>query len=254
MKTITQEEKEYVIGLRVKERLSLSEIAQRSGLAKTSCARLLKTYPLTDDERQAVWSSKVKGQKRDGDGRLRSEKLVGDKKFGRLLAIRWIGKKGHNQLWECKCNCGKIVNVRSSSLIAGTSISCGCFARDKARERQCKNPDEVNFRSLFLSYKNSAKARKLEFCLSDDECKELFKGNCSYCGSLPNRERKIHKNQCGDRDYAYLYNGIDRKDNSKGYLKDNCVSCCSTCNYAKRALSHEQFVAWINRLVSHANR
>jgi hypothetical protein len=33
------------------------------------------------------------------------------------------------------------------------------------------------------------------------------------------------------------YNGIDRVDNEKGYLVENCVPCCFTCNSLKKSVT-----------------
>jgi hypothetical protein len=50
------------------------------------------------------------------------------------------------------------------------------------------------------------------------------------------------------RTHEYAYNGIDRVDNFKGYEIDNCVPCCYICNYAKRDMSKDQFLAWVKRI------
>ena len=34
--------------------------------------------------------------------------------------------------WPCKCECGGLVNVRGKNLIAGGTVSCGCFRADPA--------------------------------------------------------------------------------------------------------------------------
>ena len=47
---------------------------------------------------------------------------------------------------------------------------------------------------------------------------------------------------CGVLDPAHL-NGIDRLDNATGYLPDNCVPCCWTCNMMKNTLDPKTFVA-----------
>ena len=46
----------------------------------------------------------------------------------------------------------------------------------------------------------------------------------------------------------YLYNGIDRKDNYKGYVIDNCLPCCTICNKSKRDLDYLIFTKWIERV------
>lgn len=43
----------------------------------------------------------------------------------------------------------------------------------------------------------------------------------------------------------YVHNGVDRVDNALGYTPDNCVPCCSRCNYAKRAMPRGEFENWL---------
>ena len=40
----------------------------------------------------------------------------------------------------------------------------------------------------------------------------------------------------------FIYNGIDRIDNSKGYEKYNSVSCCEKCNRMKNILGKAEFI------------
>ena len=49
----------------------------------------------------------------------------------------------------------------------------------------------------------------------------------------------------------YSYNGIDRKDNTRGYEPDNCLPCCGLCNRMKSALSYGDFMDWIGRVINH---
>lgn len=74
----------------------------------------------------------------------------------------------------------------------------------------------------------------------------LFKGNCFYCGTPPNKIR-THKKLHGD----FIYNGIDRRDNTKGYIIDNCVSCCEFCNMTKNDTPFEEFIQWIRKVYNH---
>lgn len=54
-------------------------------------------------------------------------------KFGRLLVIENVGKnKWKNRQWLCQCDCGKKSVVTTSNLNSGTTISCGCFNREKS--------------------------------------------------------------------------------------------------------------------------
>lgn len=103
-----------------------------------------------------------------------------------------------------------------------------------------------NMRSLINDYKKSAKIRKIEYGLTEEQFLELTQEDCFYCGAKPYRIQK-HK-QCKG---TYICNGIDRVDSKKGYTIDNVVSCCKICNYAKRTSTLQEFQNWIERVYSH---
>jgi len=49
-------------------------------------------------------------------------------KIGRLTVLKMCDSKIHHEnAWECRCECGKVVSIRTSSLKAGTTRSCGCL-------------------------------------------------------------------------------------------------------------------------------
>lgn len=50
-----------------------------------------------------------------------------NKQFGHLFVIsKTNNKKFGCFLWECKCDCGKIAYIPTSSLTSGNTKSCGC--------------------------------------------------------------------------------------------------------------------------------
>lgn len=60
-------------------------------------------------------------------------------RFGRLTVIKrsddYVRPSGkHSVMWECLCDCGNIVNVLGESLRRGATVSCGCYAKEKASE------------------------------------------------------------------------------------------------------------------------
>lgn len=62
---------------------------------------------------------------------------ISGKRFGRLTAIKYIGKsKGKQTLWECKCDCGNIAIVHQQNLKSGHTSSCGCYNSEVASERE----------------------------------------------------------------------------------------------------------------------
>ena len=48
------------------------------------------------------------------------------RRVGRWLVIARALNRGADVMWDCQCDCGVRKAVKSASLIAGTSASCGC--------------------------------------------------------------------------------------------------------------------------------
>ena len=95
---------------------------------------------------------------------------------------------------------------------------------------------------LYGSYRNGAIRRKHEFSLSENYFQEIISNDCFYCGSKPSNILK-NKGAYGE----VVYNGVDRFNNNLGYIPENCVPCCKTCNNAKGSMSGEEFVEWLAR-------
>lgn len=166
---------------------------------------------------------------------MKKYKLAG-RKFGRLSVIEDSGKrsKKNDILWRCICDCGNDYFVRTAYLIDGRASSCGCLRRDMMREQKYAllGGNQAAFNILYRNYKKEAKDRNLEFSLTGEDFYELSQSNCYYCNKIPSQ---IIKSNSED----YIYNGIDRVDNSKGYIKENCVPCCGNCNRLKRNITIE---------------
>ena len=68
-------------------------------------------------------------------GRKR-EDLTG-RRYGRLTVISYneeVSKQKKITYWNCKCDCGSETIVYGGNLKCGSTISCGCYAREKAKE------------------------------------------------------------------------------------------------------------------------
>lgn len=133
--------------------------------------------------------------------------------------------------WLCKCKCGKEKEVYAGSLRSNKSKSCGCNSPNK------KEKGEASRHSVYLCYRGRAKRKELEFTISEDEFIKIIKQPCFYC----NRESSNYIS-AGRRNGGFSYNGIDRFNNDKGYIKNNCVPCCNNCNKAKLDQTHEEFL------------
>ena len=53
-------------------------------------------------------------------------------RFGRLIVIGMEPRvKGQKPRWRCLCDCGKISSVISHNLRAGSTVSCGCYTKER---------------------------------------------------------------------------------------------------------------------------
>jgi hypothetical protein len=171
-------------------------------------------------------------------------------RYGKLTVIEYLGRDKNKSKtaqirWKCMCDCGKIHNSSSHALSTGRAKSCGCNRKEVDDLKRFKN-GEANLNRLFLTYISGAKRRNYKWELEKQDFKKLTKQNCFYCNIEP---VQILANGRGYEDY--LYNGIDRIDNSLGYTKDNCVSCCKLCNRSKSTLSYKEFINWIESVYNH---
>ena len=159
--------------------------------------------------------------------------------FGKLTVIKRTGStRGGAAAWLCKCDCGNEAIISGGNLRSGNTKSCGCL---KTLPRGV-----AAFNKVLHSLKGGAEKRGHAWYLTDEQVRHLTKRPCYYCGIEPSQ---ISGN--GHTNGVYVYNGIDRLDNTKGYTIDNVVPCCGTCNYAKHTMTLEKFTSWAKRLCEH---
>jgi len=169
-------------------------------------------------------------------------------KFGRLTVIRRSYPNGtKNTYWLCRCECGIEKAIQGGSLRNGATKSCGCLNKESPNNRRRLDPGLANMRAAIRNYENNAKHRGLEYNLTEKQFYKLTQQNCYYCGVKPNNIAN------GSSFGKYIYNGIDRVDNTKGYTIDNVVTCCHQCNSAKRKLTQQEFKDWIGRVHNKMN-
>lgn len=91
-------------------------------------------------------------------------------------------------------------------------------------------------RKIYAKYKQSAKHRGIPFDITLRDVMELWKEPCLYCGDFIGTV------------------GIDRVINDRPYERGNIVPCCGTCNWMKRALSVDDFIAHCMKIANMAAR
>jgi hypothetical protein len=180
--------------------------------------------------------------------------IVADDKS--ITVIEPSGRKRRSVL--CKCKCGKELLVRVDGLFSGNKKqarkSCGCTKNfvNGINAQSRRKPESV-YRFLYERYKSSAKRRNIVFGLSRCDYDSIIKNNCHYCGSKA--ELKQPKRKEGDLvGVPVHYNGIDRIDSNVGYEIDNCVSCCTRCNYMKSDMDVSLFTEHILKIANHLKK
>jgi hypothetical protein len=157
-------------------------------------------------------------------------------------------KRDHN---NCKCLvCGNEFHSKPYEIKRGKGKYCSykCYYESRSKQKlnngvkfntnnssKEKNGNYKNGSSIYKlsNYIRNAKNRNIECSLEIDDVKELWQKPCVYCGS------------------PIKTIGIDRIDNSKGYVKGNIASCCQLCNWMKRELTVDKFIDHIKRVINY---
>lgn len=61
------------------------------------------------------------------------------KRFGRLVVLEYKG----NLKWLCKCDCGNEKVVTGQSLRRGTTLSCGCYCKDRHPKKHGNSKEKL---------------------------------------------------------------------------------------------------------------
>ena len=170
---------------------------------------------------------------------LVAEKTLVGRKYGKVEVIELLaknsemrGKRGH--LYKCKCSqCEKYYNYPTNAILRNGFTGCRCVL-DTAKSSQ---------KSIYCNYKTNAKKRGVEFDLEFKDFVILAEQNCIYCGDYPSN--KINSKELVGE---WAYNGIDRVDNNKQYIKENSVPCCKKCNFMKSNFNKKDFLNHIKKI------
>ena len=86
-----------------------------------------------------------------------------DQRFGRWIVISYneeVSKQKKSTYWNCKCDCGNEVVIRGDKLRNGYTTSCGCYKKEKTRERRKDLIGQRFGRLIVISYNEEVSKQK----------------------------------------------------------------------------------------------
>jgi hypothetical protein len=145
-----------------------------------------------------------------------------------------ISFSSHKKIWlYCQNNIHESYLTTPNARITNKR-KCSLCASNLPNQKLLKlNNDKFNGRNwvpyIVKQKRGSAKQKGHKWQLLDLDCAQLILRPCYYCTRFFDKKM-----------------GIDRVDNSKEYIINNCVPCCKFCNTAKLNLTINEFKLWIN--------
>lgn len=138
---------------------------------------------------------------------------IANKRFGRLVAIEYIGVINRISHWICQCDCGATVTVSAASLIGENTHSCGCLRKEIAG-----NVNRTHSKSKTPEYK--AWCKIIERCDKNYSERQYYADRgIELCQEWRDSFERFLSDM-GPRPSAH--HSVDRIDNNRGYFPGNC--------------------------------
>ena len=142
-----------------------------------------------------------------------------------VALVATLKKCGSSIIWKCKCRCGNTTQVSAWNLCSGRIKSCGCLWREKSKT------GKLCYRHGFAAVKKGKPSA--EYCAYYDMLRRCYVPKCKAYKDYGGRGIVVEDLRwLGKRGFMNFISDVgkkpskkyslDRKDNDKGYFKDNC--------------------------------
>ena len=187
-------------------------------------------------------------------------KDISGQRFGRLVALeraenigRRKGRPSGRVAFLFQCDCGKRKVIAASNVARGSTLSCGCYQAESAREliksvrgggKKKHGLSGTKYSSTAGSANKRAKKHGDSSRLGVAEVKEVLEscgGYCYYCGNKP--------------DTLSLDHVVPLSRGGKN-VKENCKPSCIDCNRRKKDTEPTKFIEkleielWLKNLLN----
>lgn len=176
------------------------------------------------------------------------------KKFTKLTVVRRIeATRDGSKLWECKCDCGTIIQASTRHLNRKNNNikSCGCISKERIgpNHPDWKGVGEISadwwHSKILRNFKQKSRSA-IEIKIDMEYAWNLFlKQNrkCALTGiNLTIRNRLKYGNA-----------SLDRIDSSKGYIEDNVQWVHKDINMMKRTYDQNYFIEMCKKVAKNKN-
>lgn len=138
------------------------------------------------------------------------------KTFGKLTVVKFVGSTNTgNALWQCKCECGNTITVRSICLRKGETKSCGCLRKEYWKnEKTTHGKSDTRIAKIWYQMKERC------FCKTHPAYKNYGGRGITVCDEWKNDFEAFY-NWAINNGYSDNLT-IDRIDNNGNYEPSNC--------------------------------
>lgn len=115
--------------------------------------------------------------------------------FGRLTVKEEVQYNGY-RAWKCNCECGNNTTTRTSSLLNGSTKSCGCLSRESGRKKHKDISSKVFGKLIVIELSEFKNGTTYWKCLCEcgstiiRKLGNLISGNTKTCGCSHKRKGK----------------------------------------------------------------
>ena len=143
------------------------------------------------------------------------------------------------------CGCGEYFRLRETNRFVDWDIKCSSC------KRIGRLAEHVGERHIYKRIRSDASAGGRAFEIELDWFVKKCHEPCHYCGRVNTNSSTVPSKTGVPLIKNFRYNGLDRIDNSIGYVPSNCVSCCFVCNRAKQSMPYSEFVRWMDDMIQY---
>lgn len=124
--------------------------------------------------------------------------------FGSLEVVAYAGKAGGCHMWTCRCDCGKILDIRQTNLQSGHTASCGCKLKRNQTRHMIDGTciEAITSKKLFTTNTSGVRGVYLNKKTNRWVAQITFKGKTYYLGSYEKKEEAAQARLLGEKMYS----------------------------------------------------